>query len=394
MRRPLFILACGLVLVLLRSAGAEEPDGAVPIGKGGVDGCIAAARDGTLHVVFGGRYRQGPAPDRLGAEETITDIGPVNTVRMAVDHQGRPHVVFTTGQTAKATRSYYTARIAGRWLPPEKFADAEEIPERTRAYVADVAVDERGNVLASFWISRPTEKRAERDNPSFLYRWRTPDGRWGESQSLPAHWSSAAKVEYAPGRGFYLLWQAINIDWRIAGPVAAGEKFAEAQSFPTGSNKLMGLSTVQNEGADFSLAPGGVIVAAGNVREKFEGPVGVWAAIGKGEAISPATYLGSFAGTKRGDESGVHPVAAFDAATGAAFLTVMNPADKRAYFAVHDPERGWQSYQPLLPDRPAPQGTLRQGPSVADVPGPGVVALVRDGEEQWHLRLLQPLNRP
>jgi len=146
MRRPLFILACGLVLVLLRSAGAEEPDGAVPIGKGGVDGCIAAARDGTLHVVFGGRYRQGPAPDRLGAEETITDIGPVNTVRMAVDHQGRPHVVFTTGQTAKATRSYYTARIAGRWLPPEKFADAEEIPERTRAYVADVAVDERGNV--------------------------------------------------------------------------------------------------------------------------------------------------------------------------------------------------------------------------------------------------------
>jgi hypothetical protein len=298
-------------------------------------------------------------------------------------------VVFSTGQTARATRSYYTARIGGRWLPAEKFADAAEIPERTRAYVADVAADERGSVLVSFWVSRPTERRGQRDDPSFFYRWRSPEGRWSETASLPAHWSSAAKVEYAPGRGFYLLWQSTNVDWRIAGPVPTGGRFAEAQSFSTGSNKLTGLSTVQNEGADFHLAPQGAIIVAGNVREKFEGPVGVWAAIGRDDTISSTTYLGSFTGTVRGDESGVHPVAAFDAATGAAFVTVMNPADKTAYFAVHQPGGGWSGYLPLLPNHAAPQGTLRQGPSVADVPGPGVLALVRDGEEQWRLRLLQ-----
>ena len=87
-------------------------------------------------------------------------------------------------------------------------------------------------------------------------------------------------------------------------------------------------------------------------------------------------------------------LATFDAATGASFLTAMNPADRRAYYSVHAPDRGWQSYLPLLPDRPAPQGTLRQGPSVADVPGSGVVALVRDGEEQWHLKMLHPNRQP
>ena len=110
--------------------------------------------------------------------------------------------------------------------------------------------------------------------------------------------------------------------------------------------------------------------------------------------MSAAKYLGSFPETKRGDESGLHPVATFDAATGASFLTVMNPADKRTYYSVHERDRGWQSYLPLLPDRPAPQGTLRQGPSVADTPGPGVVVLVRDGEEQWHLKMLYPINQP
>jgi hypothetical protein len=388
MRRTACARFIPIVVVAVFAADARGQS--VLIGKGGLDGFVASGRDGTIHVVIGGRYRQGPAPDRLSAEETITDVGPMNTVRMSVDGEGRPHVVFSTGQTARAKRSYYTARIGGRWLPAEKFADAEEIPERTRAYVADVASDERGNVLVSFWVGRPTERRAERDNPSFYYRWRTPDGRWSERQSLPAHWSSAAKVEHAPGRGFYLLWQSINIDWRIAGPVAAGGMFTEARSFSSGSNKLMGLSTVQNEGADFSVAPDGTVVATGNVREKFEGPVGVWAAFPSAAADSSAKYLGSFADTKRGDESGVHPVMALDAATGVAFLTVMNPADKKAYFAEHQASQGWQGYRALLTDRSGPQGTLRQGPSVADVPGPGAVALVRDGEENWHLKMLQP----
>jgi hypothetical protein len=365
------------------------PPRVVSIGHGGADGAVAAGQDGHIHVIYGGKYRTGPSPNDLSPEESITNLEPVNTVRMAVDAAGRPHVVFTTGVTDNAKRSYYTARINGRWLAAEMFADAAEYPQRTRAYVADVAADGAGNILVCFWVSRPTENRAQYDDPSFYYRWRSADGRWQKAQSLPAHWSSAPKVEFEPKRGFFLLWQFRGRQWRIAGPVAHGESFSTDQSFPTGSETLTGLSSVQNEGADFTRTASGKFIVAGNVREKFEGPVGAWASLGSERTVSSTAYLGSFPGTKRGDESGIHPVAAFDADSGTAMVTLLNPADKRAFYAMHHENR-WHPYRPLLLDRPSPQGTLRQGPSVADVPGPGVVALVRDGEQQWYLCLLSP----
>lgn len=369
---------------------APLPPNTTMIGQGGVDGYVAAATDGTLHVVYGGKYRVGPAPDRLGSEEPITELKPVNTVRIAVDGRGQPHVVFTTGMSGSAARSYYTTRIGNRWLAAEKFADAAEIPGRSRAYVADVAADEHGNAVVTYWINRPEGKRFERELPAFHYRWRSSDGRWSPPRSLTSHWSSTSKVEYRPGRGFYLLWQLHMPEWRITGPVAAGGEFVEPGSFATGSEGLTGLSKIQNEGADFSLGPDGRIVIAGNVREAFEGPCGVWASAGQIGSKLSASYLGSFPGTKRGDESGVHPVGAVDAATGAAFVTVMSPADKCAYFVVHRRDGGWdRRYVPLLPGHSAPQGTLRQGPSVADLAGPGVVALVRDREERWYLRVLE-----
>lgn len=385
---PLKSIRFAALVALLAVAARVQAGELTLVGQGGADGFVASAADGTLHVVFGGKYRRGSAVERLSAEEAITDLASVNTVRITIDPAGRPHVVFTIGQTGRATRSYYTTRTAERWLPAEKFADAADFPERERAYVADVAVDARGNALVSFWVSRPNARRQEYDNPSFYYRWRSPEGKWSEPRSLPAHWSSAPKVECAPDGGFHLLWQARGREWRIAGPVAAGGTFSAAQSIATGSERLEGLST-QNEGCDFTIGPDGTFVVAGNVREKFEGPAGVWAAIGRGEAPLTATFLGGFAGTKRGDESGLHPVPTIDAATGTAYVAVMNTADRRAYFAVHLRAGGWQrAYLPLLQEHSAPQGTLRQGPSVTDVPGPGVVALVRDREERWYLRKL------
>jgi hypothetical protein len=372
---------------------ASTSPSSVAIGKGGMDGFVAVGPGGQIHVVYGGKYRTGPSLNRLSPEESITDLQPVNTVRMTVDADGQPHVVFTTGVTSNARRSYYTARIKDRWLPAEKFADAADFVERTRAYVADVAAGSKGNVLVCFWVSRPTEKRQEYDDPCFYYRWRSPEGRWSATFSLPAHGSSAPKVEFEPGRGFFLLWQLRGTQWRLAGPVAGGEQFTEERSISTGSEILTGVSTIQNEGADFTRSADGRFIVAGNVREKFEGPVGVWATIGTRDTISSTSYLGSFSGTKRGDESGIHPVAAVDAATGDFYITLMNPSDKCAYYAVHRGGKWQLPYMPLLPDRPAPQGTLRQGPSVADVPGQGVVALVRDGEERWHLRLLAPLSK-
>jgi hypothetical protein len=386
MRRTSNPIRTALLIFLLATPVATLADEPVLVGEGGVDGFVASGADGVLHVVFGGKYRRGPAVEKLSAAEAITDLAPVNGVRMTIDPAGRPHVVFTTGQTAKATRSYYTTRSGAGWLPAEKFADAVDFPERPRAYVADVAVDARGNVLACFWVSRPDARRNERADPSFHYRWRSPAGKWSEPRSLPAHWSSAPKVECTPHGEFHLLWQAQGREWRIAGPVAAGGTFSETQSIATGSDRL-GLST-QNEGCDFTAGPDGSFVVAGNVREQFEGPVGLWAAAGRNDPMT-AVFLGGFPGTKRGDESALHPVPIIDVATGTAYVTVMNPDDRRAYFAVHFREGGWRrAYAPLLPEHSAPQGTLRQGPSVADTPGPGVVALIRDREERWYLRKL------
>src|SRR5687768_12971758 len=93
------------------------PARTVAIGRGGADGFVAVDSRGQLHVVFGGKYRAGPAPDQLGPEEAIADGGPVHGVRMATDAAGRPHVVFSNGATSRATQSYYAARIDGRWLP-------------------------------------------------------------------------------------------------------------------------------------------------------------------------------------------------------------------------------------------------------------------------------------
>jgi hypothetical protein len=368
---------------------AALPTRTFAIGKGGPDGFMTVDAKGTIHAVYGGKYRTGPSPDKLGPEETITEIAPFNGVRVAVDGTGQPHVVFTAGATANAKRSYYTAKIDGRWIPPEKFADADELLDRGRAYVADIAVDETGHALVSFWVGRPTERRSEYENWSFYYRWRSAAGAWSEPRSLSAHWSSAAKVEFESRRGFLLLWQHRSVDWRIAGPVAAGGTFALERSIPTGSATLG--SAVQNEGADFSMHPTGALVVAGNKREKFEGPVGIWATVGTRELLPPPIYLGSFPGTKRGSESGLHPVSAFDAETGHAFVSVLDAGTKRAVFTVHRPERGWVThYTPILPSHPTPQGTLRQGPSIADTPGPGVLALVRDADQQWYIRHLLP----
>jgi len=72
-------------------------------------------------------------------------------------------------------------------------------------------------------------------------------------------------------------------------------------------------------------------------------------------------------------------------------VDICNRAELDRVFALHQPGAGWvRPYAPILPDLAAPQGTLRQGPSVADTPGPGVLALVRDGGGHWYLRTLLP----
>lgn len=371
----------------------------VLVGSGAEDGFVTAD-DGILHVFVGDQYRSGKTPETLGPAQRFTELAPVNTIRATIDAKGDPHVVFTTGQTSRATRSYYVARKGGRWAPAEKFADAADFRDRKRAYVADVAVDDKGNVLVAFWVGRGKERREIYDDPSFYYRWRSADGRWSEPRFVPGYWSSTPKVEYQVGQGFYMLWQHRQTDWRIAGPVAVGADFREDHSVGTASGILSGVASNQNEGADFVVTQEGHVAVASNVRELFLGPVGVWASVNRGRGFA-STYLGAFPGSRRGNESSVHPIVAFDRETDAVVLVVKSPGDERAYYAVNGPGARWLTpapwaghFRPLLADLPAPQGTGRQGPSVVDMPGPGVAVLVRDGGKRWYLRSVQVAPRP
>lgn len=374
----------------------------VRIGAGGVDGFVSAGDDGVIHVVYGGKYRSGAHVEALGPEETVTDLAPFNTVRMTVAANGQPHVVFTTGQGETAKRSYYTTRVNGRWIPAEPFADGMSSPVKNRAYKPDVAVDERGAVLASVCLGRSDDK--PNTVPAFFYYWRSPEGKWSDPGWLTAHHSSTARVEYLAGRGFYLLWQFAPAKWRIAGPVAAGGKFSEQASVATGSDALPYQRTVQNEGADFRVTAAGTIVT-GIVRERRKeegkGPTGVWAAIkangaiGTEDTVSPA-YLGGY----MGDEVALQPVPAFDRDTGDAMVVLKRSTDGSGQYAIHRHEAGWRpapepssnQYCPLFPEGSTPQGTLRQGPSVADMRGPGFAVLVRDGQSNWFLRAVTPVE--
>lgn len=370
------------------------------VGKG-MDGFVATGADGSIHVTYDGKYRAGPSIATLGPEERVTSLPQFSNARMTVAGNGQPHLVFTVGRWSDfpTRNSYYTTRVAGRWLPPEKLGDPKQYSN-----VADVAADERGNVVACFWTERPEEHHKDFNVPSFRYVWRTPDGKWGPLQHLPADWSSTPKVEYRPGIGFYLLWQRNTVDWRVAGPVAAGKTFSEEGSRATASANLPGVGLTQNEGGDLHVARSGRIVAVGNVREVSDGPCGVWASIDDGGPKDPiGAYLGTFPGTVGGDESGVHPVPTVDEATGDVVVSALNPVDQLAYFGYWRQGVGWLpgtlgaglQYSALLPDRNGPQGTLRQAPSVTDVPGPGVVALVRDGSQNFYLRhIVPPSARP
>src|SRR5690606_36090086 len=68
-----------------RAGGASLAAGYRCDRTGGADGYVAVDGQGGIHVIIGGRYRFGSAPDQLGPEEPITELAPVNTVRMSVD---------------------------------------------------------------------------------------------------------------------------------------------------------------------------------------------------------------------------------------------------------------------------------------------------------------------
>ena len=59
------------------------PARTVAIGRGGADGFVTVDSRSQLHVIYGGKYRAGPAPAELGLEEAIAEVDVIATATSA-----------------------------------------------------------------------------------------------------------------------------------------------------------------------------------------------------------------------------------------------------------------------------------------------------------------------
>ncbi|MBF0432745.1 MAG: hypothetical protein HQK83_15785 [Fibrobacteria bacterium] len=334
-------------------------------------GWVDVAADGTIHVIFAGtKYRTGSAPDKLGNTETFTSDSEVWNARMKLDYQGVPHIVYQKSIASGAKTCFYTTKKDGKWITPEKFADADELG-KTRAYYPSIAVDSAGNVLVAFW----TGDSDKSSNNVPHYRWRSPSGSWGSDKSIPrSSWKSSPKVKELNG-GFYILYMSVSEETCIAGPVEAGGTFSD-DVCTEGTNQVGSV----NEGNDFTIASDSTIVIIGNARVGFEGPSGLWAATKSGATFETPVYLGDFLNSGK-IEGDMHPDVMIDKATGAVVAIAQDGEDKTSYFFVYEND-SWSKGK-AISNESGEQTCFRTGPSIADMPGPGVIICFRSGNNLY-----------
>src|SRR5690606_14016036 len=88
---PTLLLGLGLASSLVTpAASAALPPRTIEIGSGGDDGTVHVDAAGAIHVIYGGTYRSGSTPERLGPAETFNDNLPVSGVRIATDGSDQP----------------------------------------------------------------------------------------------------------------------------------------------------------------------------------------------------------------------------------------------------------------------------------------------------------------
>ncbi|MBF0431120.1 MAG: hypothetical protein HQK83_07570 [Fibrobacteria bacterium] len=367
-----------LIFVFAFMVSAETLEKVHTFGNG-LQGWVAVHTDGTIHLVYNNSYQQGPSIEEMGSpKEIVPGLNDMYSPKITVDPNGVPHLVYQKGVGSGATTSWYTTLKDGEWIEPEKIADASEL-ERERAFLPDVAADIEGNVLVSFWTLIFPKTGINTAN----YLWRNAEGVWSERKSIPeVWWSSTPRVEELNG-GFYYLYQPSANDWVVAGPIKAGEEFTGGISTKVNQLEL----SVLNEGADMAIAKDSTIAVTANLRRLYEGPGGVWASVKENNDFGQPTYLGDLEGSVRGDECNLHPNVAIDEATGAMVVTTQNPIDNRGYFYIY--EKGVWSHAQRIYDEDALQIFARSGPTVADIPGPGVIICFRN-DTKICMRLLVP----
>ena len=151
---------------------------------------------------------------------------------------------------------------------PEKFADTTTIGG-LRAYYPHVAGDEKGNAFVSFW-----HKSAKKTGLA-KYLWRKNNGEWTAMQQAQTTFHAASpKVQYAHGV-YYMLYHQGDMEKFITSA-------ASWNSLPLGEDLRTNTFNfdpetidVQNQGATFAVSKKGKLIACGNIRKRFKGPVGV-----------------------------------------------------------------------------------------------------------------------
>ncbi len=352
---------------------------------------LATAPDGRVFVLVGTRGQvtatvlAGTELDELGPGGTVSCPGGMVQPTMILDGAGKLHAAWTD---AAGQKGWYAAGVlgggggsarrgaewTGRGEPPagllaESFcyADAGLLKNVTGVGRADLAVG--GSEV------RVTAAGAmdDKDGRVMVVRWAGPGQKAdGAGMAGPV----APRIGY-DGKSFVLLVTAGRASWQVT-------DWSQEFGGDLGLDALR--LAVRRGEADIAFGPSGEMAAAGYLLGE-DGRVGVWAAHSKpGTELSLRVWRNFAAG--RGTQSMPAPAVIVDAESGVMTVLAHSPADGKAHYTTHDPNTGlWETWQPVDADLSGPVGSASCSPTLADLPGEGVLACIPVGSKVALVRM-------
>ena len=247
------------------------------------------------------------------------------------------------------------------------FADAGLVKNVTGVSRADLAAG-RNDVRVTASGAMDDE-----DGRVMVLRWAGPGHAVdGSGMAGPV----APRIGY-DGKGFVLLATAGRASWQVT-------DWSQEFGGDLGLDALR--LAVRRGEADITFGPSGEMAAAGFLLGE-DGHVGVWAAHSKpGTELSLRVWRNFASG--RGAGAMPAPAVIVDAESGVMTVLAHSPADGKVHYTTHDPNTGlWETWQPVDADLSGPVGPAPCGPTLADLPGEGVLACIPVGSKVALVRM-------